>query len=279
MESEAKFRGIIEQSIDGITIIDETGTITVFNTAQERLSGIPGSKAIGRKVWDIQYRLMGEAQRRVFSKRAFVAFYRRFLSSGSGPFLEKPFEVDMVRPDGTVVRVQTIVSPIRLPSAVLYASINRDVTDLQRARSELEERNRLLREKNIAMREIMTQVGEEKKDVARRIRANIERHVLPLLERIKVAGGQGVGPYCSIVEENLNDILAPFTPAVTERMRAMSPKEIELCHLIKRGLRCKEIARIMGISHRTVETHRNRIRRKLGIGDHSVNLASYLKGL
>jgi DNA-binding NarL/FixJ family response regulator len=40
-----------------------------------------------------------------------------------------------------------------------------------------------------------------------------------------------------------------------------------------------EIARLQNTSPRTVETHRNRIRKKLGIADAGVNLATYLKNL
>jgi PAS domain S-box-containing protein len=276
-ESEAKFRSIIEQSNDGITIIDDTGTIIVFNSAQERLSGVPSSKAIGKKVWDIQYKLMKDSKRRNITYREFVKSYRQFLSTGNGPWLEKMFEVEMVRQDGAAIQMQTIVSPIKLNSGIIYASFNRDITDLQQARKDLEEQNRLLQEKNMALREIMAQIEEEKKNVARKIKTNIERHVLPLIERVKVASAHGVRQYCSIVEENLNEIMAPFTPEIENRMHTLTPKEIELCHLIKHGLRCKEIAQVMNISYRTVETHRNRIRKKLGITNPGVNLPSYLQ--
>jgi DNA-binding CsgD family transcriptional regulator len=49
--------------------------------------------------------------------------------------------------------------------------------------------------------------------------------------------------------------------------------------MIKRGLSSKEIGKLLNISHRTAETHRNRIRKKLEIQDPAVNLQTYLKNL
>jgi DNA-binding CsgD family transcriptional regulator len=59
----------------------------------------------------------------------------------------------------------------------------------------------------------------------------------------------------------------------------LSKREIEVCNAIRQGMSCKEVADLMSISVRTVETHRNRIRRKLGIVDPAVNLTTYLQSL
>lgn len=43
----------------------------------------------------------------------------------------------------------------------------------------------------------------------------------------------------------------------------LSPREREISALVANGMTCKEIARNLGISHRTVETHRARLMKKL----------------
>ncbi len=60
--------------------------------------------------------------------------------------------------------------------------------------------------------------------------------------------------------------------ALTEARPALgdlTPKERHILRLTASGLSCKEIASELSISHRTVETHRNNIARKLNLrGDH-----------
>lgn len=56
-ESELKFRSLVEQSTDGIIIMDRDGFITEWNPAMAGISLLPGSEAIGRPIWELQYEL------------------------------------------------------------------------------------------------------------------------------------------------------------------------------------------------------------------------------
>ena len=53
-ESEEKFRSIIEQSNDGIILIDEQGIIIEWNKAATHINSIPREKALGAPFWEIQ---------------------------------------------------------------------------------------------------------------------------------------------------------------------------------------------------------------------------------
>jgi len=57
---------------------------------------------------------------------------------------------------------------------------------------------------------------------------------------------------------------------------SLTPKEIEIINFIKQGKTVKEIADVLCLSTRTIETHRNNIRSKLGIKNKKVNLTTYL---
>ncbi len=62
-ESEAKFRAIIQQSSEGIMLLDEQGRIIEWNPAQAQITGISQAEALGQPAWEIQARQAPDAYR------------------------------------------------------------------------------------------------------------------------------------------------------------------------------------------------------------------------
>lgn len=60
-------------------------------------------------------------------------------------------------------------------------------------------------------------------------------------------------------------------------MALLTGKELRVADLIRMDASSKEIAAVMNISPRTVEAHRENIRKKLGLANVKINLQSYLK--
>ena len=83
--------------------------------------------------------------------------------------------------------------------------------------------------------------------------------------------------YVSLVEENLKELTSPFAGEISTQVFGLTQREIEICNMIKGGLTSKEIASLLDVSSRTVETHRNNIRKKLDIANQRINLATYLQ--
>ena len=52
---------------------------------------------------------------------------------------------------------------------------------------------------------------------------------------------------------------------IDKRLQTLTPREREVLDLALKGDTCKEIARELGISHRTVELHRSNLLEKLGV--------------
>jgi PAS domain S-box-containing protein len=282
--SEEKFRSIVEQSRDGITIIDSTGTIIIFNKAQEGISGIPAKEALGQKIWDLQYRCMIEAHKTVMTYKRFKSKYMRFLKTGRIPWLDSVFDVEMVRGDGEKIHVQTLLFPLKINETVAYASFNRDITaqktaenELKKREAELNERALLLQQKNTALRELMSQVELEKKRTVEQIRASLDQLVFPVLHRLKTRCCEADRVFVNMLEENLNEVSSGFGFELSSKMNRLTQREIEMCGMIRQGITSKEIGHLLHISPRTVETHRNRIRKKIGITDPHINLVTYLK--
>lgn len=153
-------------------------------------------------------------------------------------------------------------------------SLKQTTTELRKQTVELEN-------KNIALREIVSQIGLEKKSLQEQIRLNIELTVLPLLNRIQDPDTppEVWKSYLGVVQENLVDITSSFTRKVIEDRVRLSPRELEICNFIKNRLSNKEIAELLQISLLTVERHRHNIRKKLHIDNEKVNLAIFLRDL
>ena len=100
---------------------------------------------------------------------------------------------------------------------------------------------------------------------------------MPLLEKLRSSRRPEENVYIDMLERSLENLTSAFGHKITSRNLKLTPKEINICNLIKHDLPSKEIARLLGISLFTVERHRNNIRAKLGITNKHVNLGTYLK--
>ncbi|MCA9400704.1 MAG: PAS domain S-box protein [Candidatus Omnitrophica bacterium] len=153
-----------------------------------------------------------------------------------------------------------------------YLAIQHDVTERVKTQQAIEQ-------KNIALREILEQIELEKQKMKENVVMNIEQVVMPAFEKLKRKGTRFDRKYIDIIEHNLKDLTSSFGIAASQQKLKLSPREIEIANLIKHGLSSKEICQSLNISFKTIETHRNKIRKKLGIVNQDVNLTTYLQNL
>jgi DNA-binding NarL/FixJ family response regulator len=153
------------------------------------------------------------------------------------------------------------------------------------AERQLHETNRLLtverealREANAALRVVLTRIDEEKRELGRSIRANVERVLLPILHALALEVPAPKRAYVELLRASLDDITAPFIDRLAAACGTLTPAEVAVVHMIRSGLRTKEIARLRGTAPATVCRQREQIRRKLGLVRRGLNLAAHLQG-
>jgi len=137
-----------------------------------------------------------------------------------------------------------------------------------------------LTEMKAAVRVLFSQMEEATREQEENILSNIKQHILPKLQALKMSELSDVQrSYLSSIESILQQIASGFVRRLASQYVGLTQKELEIALLVKEGKSTKDIMEILGISKNTVDSHRNRIRAKLGIKKTGNNLRSYLLSL
>lgn len=178
------------------------------------------------------------------------------------------------RKDGTEFWNEWHIEPIRdvAGNITQYMAIQRDITKRKQSEQAIEQ-------KNIALKEILEQIEIEKDRIKENVQLNVEMVLLPALKKIRKKSAGLTRGYIDILEKNLLDLTGTFGRHASDKRFKLSPREAEIANLIKNGLSSKEISEMINISFKTVETHRNRIRKKLNILKKDINLTTYLQSI
>jgi DNA-binding CsgD family transcriptional regulator len=149
--------------------------------------------------------------------------------------------------------------------------------ELQDINKQLSLERKALQESNTALRAVLTRIEEEKNEIYRDIKTNIDKVIMPILLALAVETPQTQRKYIEMLKTNLEEITSQFVRHLSNSYHSLTPTEITICNMIRNGMRTKEIAQIRGVSMATINRHRENIRRKLKITNDDVNLATYLQ--
>lgn len=162
---------------------------------------------------------------------------------------------------------------------VVFDVTERKLVDeaLRESGRELRKQKLTLEQKNLALQEILGQIEIEKKQIKEEVVSNVEELLLPLLKKLRRKGSVLDGKHIDLLEKSTLQLTSGFGMRVSERKWKLTPREVEICNMIKNGLSSKEIAELTNISFRTIEIHRNNIRKKMGLSHGKINLTTYLQ--
>ncbi|HWI14376.1 MAG TPA: PAS domain S-box protein, partial [Burkholderiales bacterium] len=130
-DAEERIRSVVDNVVDGIITIDESGTIHTFNPAAERIFGYGRDEVIDRNV----KMLMPEPDRGRHDD-----YVHNYLATGRAKIIGIGREVVGQRKDGTLFPMELAISEFRIGSARYFTGIVRDITERKRLENELHQK-------------------------------------------------------------------------------------------------------------------------------------------
>ena len=180
--------------------------------------------------------------------------------------------------------IHVIATGVRESDDTFCNGILFDITDQVRSNEalvakgrELETRSDNLSEVNTALKVLLKKRDEDRKALEEKVLYNVKSLIRPYLNKMRRSGMDArQRAYLEILESNLNEIVSPLSRKLSYDYLGFTPTEIKVASLVRQGKKAREIARLLGISARTVEGYRYSIRDRLGIKGKKVNLRTYL---
>lgn len=135
IESETKFREIIDQINDAITVFDQKGQIIIWNNGAERICGVKREDVLSRDIIDVQLQLTPPPN----NKRHIIEnSIKGILTMEASEKFNQIIDSEILPLNSDTKRyIQSMVFPVKLNENYLFCSVVRDVTELKRYEKEL----------------------------------------------------------------------------------------------------------------------------------------------
>ena len=265
--NQVQYRNIFNSVNDGLLIVDFGDTIADANPQLCKMFGYTYDEILCLHGMDL----------------ATQSSYHLFKDVRSDIQKSGRFHVEALgkRKDGSTFDMEVFGVQFVTREKKQMLGVFRDITErknfekaLKAREEELLHKTQSMEEANAALKVLLKSIEEERKEMEERLIGNFKEMVFPYLETLMETALNPKQQAClTIIESNLKKIASPFL--ATLKFYGLSPAEIKVLNFIKEGKRTKEIAEIMGLSKRTVDSYRYNIRKKLKIGN-NLPLTTYL---
>lgn len=282
--SERHFRGIIDQNPISMAVIRMDGIIEYINHRAVDTFGYEHTDIPDMEHWwplaypDEQYRNEVIEQWMGLVRKA-IELHRE-IESREYRITCKDGKIKTVMVFGTIIAEKVFVMFEDITELKNIEELLRNHAEMleqlvMERTTELAERNKELVDMNTALQVLLKKRETDKRNAEELIVSNIKNLVYPYLEKMKNnASNAQQHLLLSTIDTNLNELLSSVLKEL--RQFNLSPKEVQVATMVKNGKTTKEIAEILGVETGSIDTHRNSIRKKLGLS-RNVNLHSKLQ--
>ncbi|MGE5390126.1 MAG: PAS domain S-box protein [Deltaproteobacteria bacterium] len=139
------YPAFMEQSIDGLMLIDEMGRFVVWNRAMENITGVQREQVLGYPAWEAHRHIIRDSADMEKKVMEIEAETRSFLLTGRSSWNDNMLELTMADANCRQRRVQFQFFPIETNKGFMIGCIARDVSEDRRLRAKLRESQEQLR--------------------------------------------------------------------------------------------------------------------------------------
>lgn len=268
VEGELAFRTLAELASEGVIIGDILGTNIYANRKAADITGYSITELLQSGVRDPAFTDHAQCRERQ---------YRR--THGELP-VPVCWETIIRRKDGRQIRIEVTGLRVFWQGRIRWMMIFRDISDHREWQHQVAEREQKLREVKCALKALLDVRELEKRELQDEIVSQLEELVLPYLRSLKASTLDAEQrAWVGLLQSNLLDTISRISSDSRNPLRGLSSVEVRIINLIIRGKTTKEMANLLQLSTKTIEFHRETIRKKLNIRDRKVHLRSHLLAL
>lgn len=151
------------------------------------------------------------------------------------------------------------------------------MTVLQARQKELLAKTAAVETRNRELQTLLQQSSEDQKELGEIALHNIQAILKPLVSLIEREAQRPIQRgWINGLNARIDELTKDLAPHLDLRRYKLTPQEIRVARLIREGVRSTAIAEQLGVSVRTVESFRGRLRVKLGIRGRRRNLRTAL---
>ena len=273
--SEQRFRMLVETMNEGLAIQDSQGKVTYVNSKLLEITGYKQEEIIGKQVTAF------------FDGRNKSVYLKNSVMRKQN--IEESYEIELTAKDGN--KVATLVSPKVIVDrkgkfegsfAVMtdIRSLKKTEAALKKRKKQLKQKTEHLKEMNTALRVILKEREKDKRIIEKRLLSNIRQLIWPYMDKLAATRlTDRQKNLLDILRSNLEELQSTYGAKLSAEIVNLTQAELKVANLVKLGKSTQEIADILGISYKTTETHRVRIRKKLGLTNKKTNLRSYISSM
>ena len=264
LSSSQLFKTILESIQDGVSVLDMDLNIKYINTSMKYW--YTGERSvIGRKCFEVYHNRKSPCPACPTQRAIATATPQmekvQYSPNGKNQGWQQLYAVPVVDLEQNVILVIEYIRDITFQKRIEF--------NLQ----ELEHRFEAMEKQNEMLMQILAQREQYREELEATITSNVEKFIKPSLNYLKRSVRE---QDVNMVNGLIDEIVYPITKKRPSAVSTLSPRELQVCALIKEGNVSKEIAAKLFITQKTVDYHRINIRKKLGI-KRTANLRSYLE--